>query len=111
MRGVERSSAVTNRAVIGVHGKKTREETMFVRISMTGLLGAAMMLACGGAWAFDDSNYPDLKGQWNRMEVPGIGPSFDPTKRPGLAQQAPLTPEYQKILEASLACQRQAEIA
>ena len=78
---------------------------MFVRISMTGLLGAAMMLACGGAWAFDDSNYPDLKGQWNRVEVPGIGPSFDPTKRPGLAQQAPLTPEYQKILEASLADQ------
>jgi hypothetical protein len=78
---------------------------MFVRISMSGLLGAAMLLACGGAWAFDDSNYPDLKGQWNRMEVAGIGPSFDPTKRPGLAQQAPLTPEYQKILEASLADQ------
>jgi hypothetical protein len=30
---------------------------------------------------------------------------IDPTKRPGLNQQAPLTPEYQKILEASLADQ------
>jgi hypothetical protein len=39
------------------------------------------------------------------MEVPGIGPSFDPTKRPGLGQLAPLTSEYQKILDASLADQ------
>ncbi len=70
-----------------------------------GWLCAALMLMPGGAWAFDDANYPDLKGQWNRQEVPGIAPSFDPTRRPGLAQQAPLTPEYQKILEASLADQ------
>jgi hypothetical protein len=69
------------------------------------LLGVALMMTCERAWAFDDANYPDLKGQWNRMEVPGIAPSFDPTKPPGLAQQAPLTPEYQKILEASLADQ------
>ena len=51
-----------------------------------GLLGAALILVPGGAWAFDDANYPDLKGQWNRVAVPGIAPSFDPTKRPGLAQ-------------------------
>jgi len=70
-----------------------------------GLLGAALILVSGGAWAFDDANYPDLKGQWNRVAIPGIAPSFDPTKRPGLAQQAPLTPAYQKILEASLADQ------
>jgi hypothetical protein len=70
-----------------------------------GVLGVALMLTCTSAWAFDDANYPDMKGQWTRMEVPGIAPSFDPTKRPGLAQQAPLTPEYQKILEASLADQ------
>src|SRR5258708_27052605 len=70
-----------------------------------GLLGAALMLMPGGAWAFDDANYPDLKGQWHRGEVPGIGRSLDPTRRPGLAQRAPLTPEYQKILEASLADQ------
>jgi len=73
--------------------------------SAGGFLGAALMLMSGGASAFDDSNYPDLKGQWNRQETPGIAPSFDPTKRPGLAQRAPLTPEYQKILEASLADQ------
>jgi hypothetical protein len=70
-----------------------------------GLVGAALTLMGGGAWAFDDANYPDLKGQWNRIAIPGIAPSFDPTKRPGLAQQAPLTPEYQRILEGSLADQ------
>ena len=30
---------------------------------------------------------------------------FDPSKPRGLGQQAPLTPEYQKILEASVADQ------
>jgi hypothetical protein len=69
----------------------------------SGVFAAALMLACGGAWAFDDANYPDVKGQWNRRPVPGLAPSFDPTKRPGLDQKAPLTPEYQKIFEASLA--------
>jgi hypothetical protein len=78
---------------------------MLIGNSIGGVLGVALMLTCASAWAFDDANYPDLKGQWTRMEVPGIAPSFDPTKRPGLAQQAPLTPEYQKILEASLADQ------
>jgi hypothetical protein len=83
-----------------------REDIMSIRnFSAGGLLGAALMFMSGGASAFDDSNYPDLKGQWNRQETPGIAPSFDPSKRPGLAQKAPLTPEYQKILEASLADQ------
>ena len=63
----------------------------------------AMLTLATGAFGFDNSRYPDLRGEWNRRPVPGIGPSFDPTKAPGLAQQAPLTPEYQKILEASLA--------
>jgi hypothetical protein len=76
--------------------------TRMLRIGIV-ILTAVMPNAM--AQAFDDSKYPDWKGQWNRLEVPGIGPSFDPTKRPGLGQQAPLTPEYQKILEASLADQ------
>jgi hypothetical protein len=62
----------------------------------------------GGARAFDDSLYPNLKGQWIRARPPagvtGQGP-FDPDKSWGRAQQAPLTPEYQKIFEASLADQ------
>jgi hypothetical protein len=79
---------------------------MHVGHSMGGsLLAAALILASGGAWAFDDANYPDWKGQWHRLPVPGIAgaASFDPTKQGGHAQQAPLTAEYQKIFEANLA--------
>jgi hypothetical protein len=68
-------------------------------------LAAALVILTGGAQAFDDSKYPDWKGQWTRAIVPGIpqgNPSFDPTKRRGLAQEAPLTPEYQAIFEANL---------
>src|ERR1700694_1091174 len=77
------------------------------------LIGAVAVLAVltaagDGARAFDDSKYPNLKGQWLRARPPagvtGQAP-FDPDKSWGLAQQAPLTPEYQKILEASLADQ------
>ena len=75
---------------------------MLAHSTATAALTAMLTLATG-AFGFDDSRYPDLRGEWNRRPVPGIGPSFDPTKAPGLAQQAPLTPEYQKILEASLA--------
>ena len=73
-------------------------------------LGAIALLSSlcatfAGAYAFDDANYPDWKGQWNRVPVPGIlgVPSFDPTKAAGVKQQAPLTPEYQKIFEDNLA--------
>jgi hypothetical protein len=71
-------------------------------------LVAALALPVGGAQAFDDAQYPNLKGQWVRARAPagvtGQAP-FDPDKSWGLAQQAPLTPEYQARLEASLADQ------
>ncbi len=65
---------------------------------------AATLLVTAAAQAFDDAQYPDLKGQWNRARMPGAGgqPSFDPTKASGRGQQAPLTPEYQAIFEANL---------
>jgi len=69
---------------------------------------ALPLLVLGGAQAFDDAQYPNLKGQWVRARGPagvvGQGP-FDPSKSWGRAQQAPLTPEYQAMLEASLADQ------
>jgi hypothetical protein len=71
-------------------------------------LGAAALLAAAASSAeaqiFDYSLYPDLKGQWERFVVPGLPgqPSFDQTKPWGKGQQAPLTPEYQKILEESI---------
>jgi len=57
-----------------------------------------------GAAAHDESKYPDWSGQWLRPK--GVGIQWDQDKRPGLPQQAPLTPEYQKKFEASLADQK-----
>ena len=53
------------------------------------------------------AKYPDWKGGWARFIVPGLPgqPSFDQTKPWGRGQQAPLTPEYQKVLEDSIADQ------
>ena len=69
---------------------------------------AAALLTPIGAQAFDNSKYPDLKGQWRRVAVPSghyRGVQYDPHKPAGPGQQAPLTPEYQKIFEANLADQ------
>jgi hypothetical protein len=77
----------------------------------TGAVGIAMclaltMTAIGGARAADDAKYPDWKGQWARFAVPlPTQPSHDQTKPWGRGQQAPLTPEYQAVLEASIADQ------
>src|SRR5712691_9062769 len=76
--------------------------------SWSGLLTVAFVLMMTiGAQAADPAMYPDLRGAWSRFVVRGLGgqPSFDQTKPWGLGQQAPLTPEYQKILEDSIADQ------
>jgi len=69
-----------------------------VRGLMVGL-AVGTVLGVGAAPAQELSKYPDWSGQWLRI---GSG-SFDPSKPPGRGQQAPLTEEYQAILEASLA--------
>jgi len=80
-----------------------------VRRHMFGALVVALALSVQTTEAriFDESKYPDWRGQWMRLPVAGLrgNPSWDPNKSDGLAQQAPLTPEYQKKLEASLADQ------
>ena len=67
----------------------------------------AISIAAADAQILDYSKYPDLKGQWERYAVRGVGgqPGFDQTKPWGKGQQAPLTPEYQAIHDASLADQ------
>src|SRR5215475_10805601 len=71
---------------------------------------AMLLMIAGGAQAFDESKYPDLKGQWRRAERGDIaggfgGLRYDATKPPLLGQEAPLTAEYQAIYEANLADQ------
>jgi hypothetical protein len=73
---------------------------MLFRISIgAAMLAAALGLIVGRAAAFDESKYPDWKGAWRRVAVPGITgqPSYDPTKRGGRGQEAPLTAEYQAL--------------
>ena len=67
---------------------------------------AGLLLSLTAAFAFDDAQYPDFSGEWLGVRPPiGGQPGFDPYKLWGLGQQAPLTPEYQKVLEASVADQ------
>jgi hypothetical protein len=72
-------------------------------VAALALLGALAILSTG-ALGHDESKFPDWSGQWLRPK--GVGINWDQDKRPGLAQQAPLKPEYQKVLEASLEDQR-----
>jgi hypothetical protein len=62
----------------------------------TVVVAAALSSATAGAYAFDESKYPELKGMWR-----GIGGN----KWTPAGQKAPLTPEYQAIFEANLADQ------
>jgi len=62
---------------------------------------AAMALAMTGTRADDELKYPDWSGQWSRTG----GIQWDTSKPLGRGQQAPLTPEYQAMFEASLADQ------
>src|SRR5713226_3808002 len=55
-------------------------------------LAAALCMIIGGARAFDESKYPDLKGQWQRTAAP----------RWASAREAPLTGEYRAVFEANL---------
>ena len=77
--------------------------------SRTGIfaMAAALLIVASAAQAADDARYPNWRGQWITVN-PFIGNNmllFDPTKQWGPAQQAPLTPEYQKVLEDSMADQ------
>ena len=78
------------------------------RITAGAVAIALTLMTIGGVRAADDGKYPiNWKGQWTRVihhevEVQG---AFDQTKPWGLGQQAPLTPEYQKVLADSMADQ------
>jgi hypothetical protein len=64
-------------------------------------LAAALTVTMGGAQGAGDAIYPNWKGQWQAIN-PSLADQiikFDPTKRSGPWQQAPLTPEYQRALE------------
>jgi hypothetical protein len=65
-------------------------------------LALAALVSATAAQA-QDARYPDWSGQW-RWTAQGAN-RYDQTKPIGKGQQAPLTPEYQAVLEASIADQ------
>lgn len=70
------------------------------------LAAALTVLTAGGGAARAEPAYPDWSGQWSRIPVRlPTQPSHDQTKPWGRGQEAPLTPEYQKVLEDSIADQ------
>jgi hypothetical protein len=78
---------------------------MFDRIQAGAMaLAAALALSIPSAQAHDESKYPDWSGMWRKP--PGVGIQWDESKPPGFGQQAPLTPEFQKVLEESIADQK-----
>src|SRR5580700_248067 len=92
--------------------RKVRRIVMLNRSSIGAVavvVAAVLTMPIGGARAAETVQYPDWEGAWARFVVPGLGgqPSFDQTKPWGLGQQAPLTAEYQKVLQDSLADQAQ----
>src|SRR5215470_11605758 len=58
---------------------------------------AAVGFTMAGAWAFDESKYPDWKGKWERVGAP---------RWVQAGEKAPFTPEYQKIFEWNTADQK-----
>jgi hypothetical protein len=78
---------------------------------------AATVVMVSAAQATEEARYPNWKGAWARWFPPGATgnpngrptaggqPSHDQTKPWGRGQEAPLTPEYQNVFEASLADQ------
>jgi hypothetical protein len=65
------------------------------------VVAAVLTLSVVVAWAFDETKYPNWKGQWVQLDGSQNSP-WDPTKPPGSGQLAPLTPEYQAIFDASV---------
>jgi len=71
-------------------------------------LAAALCATIAGVQAADDAKYPNWKGEWDAVvpRLPGQQLRFDPSKPYGRAQEAPLTEEYRKIHDESIADQK-----
>jgi len=69
------------------------ERSFVAAIAPALALMATLLLAPTTAAALDESKFPDLKGQWDRVGPPNWTQAGPP----------PLTPEYQKVYEANRA--------
>src|SRR5437763_16437621 len=94
------------------HDRATQGDDMLDRSTASAVaaaLAAALTIAAGSIAAAADAKHPNWRGQWIPVNTAGMvagqTATFDPSKPEGPGQQAPLTPEYQKILQESLADQ------
>jgi hypothetical protein len=91
----------TNGGSTVIHGRSA-----YTIVAKMAWLAAALALNAGAATGGEANRYPDLRGQWTGVLRTATGmkgqPSFDPSKSWGKYQDAPLTPEYQAILETSI---------
>ena len=84
-------------------------------MSAIAIAGIATAVLVNAVQAASEAKYPDWKGQWTRWSPPnpqydagngvftaGGQPSHDQTRAWGRGQEAPLTPEYEKVFEKSL---------
>jgi hypothetical protein len=80
---------------------------MSYRSSAGALAFAVALTTAFGCARAQEPKYPNWKGEWDYINprFGGQGVKYDPTKAFGPAQQAPLTPEYQKIHQESMADQ------
>jgi len=101
------ATIIARRNVTSIAQEGTRGETTMRERSLIGAvaLAVAFMTTTASAQIFDPSKYPDFMGQWKRP--PGVANQWDTSKPPRRGQQAPLTQEYQAVLEANLADQAQ----
>jgi hypothetical protein len=72
------------------------------RLTISATAVAVLMTFAAAPAPAGEMMYPDLDSQWRNPLSGGFGNPWDTTKPMGLAQQAPLTPEYQAIFEASV---------
>ena len=91
---------------------------MVCRSLIHAMAAATVLVASAGAAAASEAKYPDWSGAWERWYPPnwvldpgngtrtaGGQPSHDQSKPWAWGQEAPLTPEYEKVYEQSLADQ------
>jgi len=80
---------------MGARERSLRRSAMHPR-RLAAVLALAAVAAAGPGRA---ETYPEFEGQWRSTVA---GDAWDPGKPAGLAQDAPLTPDYQANFEASL---------
>ncbi len=75
--------------------------------ALTTTLVVTLAGATTGGVRAADAKYPNWRGQWDTVSprLGGQSIKFDPYKAFGPAQEAPLTPEYKKVHEESMADQ------